>query len=528
MTLGRTTSAALVGVESALVGVEADIGPGLPGYSLVGLPDASLNESRDRVRAAIVNSGRSWPDRRITVGLSPADLPKSGSHFDLAVALAILGAARLVDLRPTRNAVLLGELGLDGRVRPVRGVLPALLGALRAGRERALVHIGNLREARLVTGLDVIGVASLAEVIARLNGDPVPDPPDDAGEAVDAGRLAVTASADAAAAAVYAAGGELDLADVAGQAEGRFAVEVAAAGGHHVSLLGPPGVGKTMLAERLPGLLPELDLEQALEVAAIRSVAGLLGPGAGLSVRPPFSAPHHTATIAALVGGGARLPRPGAVSLAHRGVLFLDEAPEFAPAALDALRQPLERGEVVIARAAATVRFPARFQLVLAANPCPCGRFSGRGEDCSCPPAARRRYTTRVSGPVRDRIDIHRTLSPPSRAELASDAATAESSAVVRARVFAARDRQRERLAGTPWRSNGELPGPELRRHWPPTPEATEHLGAALAAGQVTARGADRIARVAWTLADLGGIDRPGLGEVRAAGVLRGGPEAGR
>lgn len=519
MALGRTTSAALVGVEGALVGVEADIGPGLPGYTLVGLPDTALHESRDRVRAAIVNSGRSWPDRRITVGLSPADLPKSGSHFDLAVAVAILGAAGLVDLRSTRTAVLLGELGLDGRVRAVRGVLPALLGAARAGRDRALVPAANVAEARLVPGLEVLGVASLAEVIARLNGDPVPE--EDAGDDGPLGTgIGDPRSCDG-------TGGsaidpfELDLADVAGQVAARFAVEVAAAGGHHLSLLGPPGIGKTMLAERLPGLLPALEVDEALEVAAIRSVAGLLGPAAGLSTRPPFSAPHHTATVAALVGGGARLPRPGAVSLAHRGVLFLDEAPEFAPAALDALRQPLERGEVVLARSAATVRFPARFQLVLAANPCPCGRFTGRGEHCSCPPAARRRYTTRVSGPVRDRIDIHQTLAAPSRAELHADSGAAESSQTVRGRVGSARDRQRARLAGTPWRCNGEVPGPELRKRWPVSADAVEHLGSALSAGTVTARGADRIARVAWTLADLGGVDRPGLGEIRCASTLR-------
>jgi magnesium chelatase family protein len=520
MALGRTTSAALVGVEGALVGVEADIGPGLPGYTLVGLPDTALHESRDRVRAAIVNSGCSWPDRRITVGLSPADLPKSGSHFDLAVAVAILGAAGAVDLRSTRTAVLLGELGLDGRVRAVRGVLPALLGAVRAGRDRALVPAANVAEAQLVPGLDVLGVATLAELIARLNGDPVPDElPDPAGAGVASG-LEALASRHGGGSSVDPF--ELDLVDVGGQAAARFAVEVAAAGGHHLSLLGPPGIGKTMLAERLPGLLPDLGTDEALEVAAIRSVAGLLGPSGGLSSRPPFSAPHHTATVAALVGGGARLPRPGAVSLAHRGVLFLDEAPEFAPAALDALRQPLERGEVVLARSAATVRFPARFQLVLAANPCPCGRFTGRGEHCSCPPVARRRYTTRVSGPVRDRVDIHQILTAPSRAELQADSGSAETSAVVRGRVGAARERQLARLAGTPWRSNGEIPGPELRRRWPVSADAQEHLGSALAAGTVTARGADRIARVAWTLADLAAVERPGLGEIRCATALRG------
>ncbi len=514
MALSRCWSVAVVGVDGRLVEVEVDLGNGLPAFVLVGLPDTSVAESRDRVRAAIVNSGEAWPDRRITVGLSPATLPKSGSHFDLAVALGVLGAAGRLDLSPCRDAVVLGELGLDGRVRGVRGVLPALLGATRAGRTRALVPAANAAEAQLVPDLDVLAVSSLREVLALLRGDPLPHPladipadqtdPPPGGDRP--GQLAI----------------EPDLADVLGQVEGRYAVEVAAAGGHHLSLVGPPGIGKTMLAARLPGLLPELSVPDALEVVAIHSVAGALSADRPLDRRPPYGQPHHTATVSALVGGGSRMPRPGAASLAHHGVLFLDEVPEFSPAALDALRQPLEHGEVVIARSAATVRFPARFQLVTAANPCPCGNFVGRGDRCSCPPPARRRYAARVSGPVRDRIDIHRQLVAPTRAELRADLGVAETSATVRPRVVAARDRQLQRLADTPWRCNGHVPGPELRRCWPADDRGMAALGDQVATGTLTARGADRVLRVAWTLADLAGADRPDLSHVQTAIALRG------
>lgn len=513
MTLARCWSTAVVGVDGRIVEVEADIGNGLPAFVLVGLPDTSVAESRDRVRAAVVNSGEAWPDRRITVGLSPATLPKSGAHFDLAVALAVLGAAGRVDLAPFRDAVVLGELGLDGRVRSVRGVLPALLGAARAGRTRALVPAANQAEACLVPDLDVLAVGSLRHVLALLRGDPQPD-------VEQTPELPVVAEAEPPAP-------EPDLADVAGQLAGRYAVEVAAAGGHHLSLIGPPGIGKTMLAARLPGLLPDLAVADALEVVAIHSVAGALAPDRPLERRPPYGQPHHSASVSSLVGGGSRIPRPGAASLAHHGVLFLDEVPEFSPAALDALRQPLESGEVVIARSQATVRFPARFQLVTAANPCPCGNFVGRGDACTCPPPARRRYAARVSGPVRDRIDIHRSLLAPTRAELRADLGLVETTATVRPRVAAARARQTSRYSGTPWRCNGHVPGPELRRSWPADVTAMAALSDELASGALTARGADRVLRVAWTLADLDGAARPGVGHVRTATELRGSTGSG-
>jgi magnesium chelatase family protein len=314
----------------------------------------------------------------------------------------------------------------------------------------------------------------------------------------------------------------LDLADVRGQPTARFALEVAAAGGHHLLMLGPPGAGKTMLAERLPGLLPPLDTAAALEVTAVHSVAGALPAGTPLVTAAPFQAPHHTASVPAIVGGGSNHVRPGAASLAHRGVLFLDEAPEFAPGVLDALRQPLESGEISVARLAAQVRFPARFQLVLAANPCPCGLAVGKGLDCRCTPTAKLRYLGRLSGPLLDRVDLRLEMLAASRADLRDDAAHLESTATVAARVAGARDRMGRRLADTPWRINAEVPGHVLRREWRLPWEVVARAERELDAGLLTARGVDRVLRVAWTLADLAGRDRPDAGDVGVALEFRG------
>lgn len=513
MALARTRAVALVGVDGHVVDVEADITAGLPGLHLVGLPDTALREARDRVRAAIVNSGEAWPRQRITVSLSPASLPKRGSGFDLAVTMAVLAAAGAVPAAELVDMVFLSELGLDGRLRPVRGILPAVLGAQAAGLERIVVARENAAEAGLVPDVAVIPVGSLPELLARLRGQPFPDQ-------TEAASNAESASAPRTAARAYVRRRDLDLADVAGQPIARKAVEVCAAGGHHLWLLGPPGSGKTMLAERLPTVLPPLDDAAALEVTAIHSVAGTLPPDQPLITEPPFCDPHHTATRAAMVGGGSGLIRPGAASLAHRGVLFIDEAPEFARGVLDALRQPLESGEVVIARAAVVARFPARFTLVMAANPCPCSGAGSEGDTCACTPHMKRRYLGRLSGPLLDRVDLKICMDPPTRAELLADQRLAEPSAVVAARVAAARERARARLAGTPWRTNAEVPGRRLRGDLAPGADALRCLEAPFRRGQLSARGVDRVIRVAWTLADLAGKPRPTAEETGCALAL--------
>ncbi|MEU9007416.1 YifB family Mg chelatase-like AAA ATPase [Streptomyces sp. NPDC048551] len=525
MGFARACSVALVGVEGVLVEVQADLEPGVAAFTLVGLPDKTLVESRDRVRAAVVNSGAPWPQKKLTVGLSPASVPKAGAHFDLAVAAAVLGAAEVVDPGAIADLVLIGELGLDGRVRPVRGILPAVLAAAEAGYRQVVVPEQCAGEAGLVPEVSVLGVRSLRQLIAVLTDGVVPEE-----EPVRAGRpdamLAGLVLPGAGLGTGLARGGAdaaevPDLADVAGQHRARRALEVAAAGGHHLFLSGPPGAGKTMLAERLPWILPPLTRQDSLEVTAVHSVAGILPPGEPLVARPPYCAPHHSATMQSLVGGGAGIPRPGAVSLAHRGVLFLDEAAEFSGKALDALRQPLEAGHVVIARAAGVVRLPARFLLVLAANPCPCGRHSLLGAGCECPPSVVRRYQARLSGPLLDRVDLRVEVEPVTRSDLLGRGGRGESTATVAARVREARERAADRLAQTPWRLNSEVPGHELRTRWPAGSGAMAQAERDMERGLLTARGLDRVLRVAWTVADLRGRGHPDALDVAVALELR-------
>lgn len=513
--LGRSRSVALSGLTGAIVDIEADIGDGIPAFSLIGLPDASLGESRGRVRSAAANSGCPIPNRRITVNLSPAALPKHGSAFDLGIALAALAAAGVVDAGSVARVVHVGELGLDGAVRAVPGVLPAVLAARAAGAPTVMVPSASIAEAELVDGIEVIGVGSLRAAAVRhgadlsLEAEPFERTPLDGQtvEAEDDGG----ASADA------------ELADVVGNEEAVEALVVAAAGGHHLFMVGPPGAGKTMLAARLPAILPDLDVEAALEVACIRSLGG--ATVRGLPTRPPFEAPHHTASAVSLVGGGSGVIRPGAISRAAHGVLFLDEAPELSRVALDALRQPLESGQITVHRAGAVATFPANAQLVLAANPCPCGRQDDDQGSCTCSPIVRRRYLARLSGPLLDRVDLQiRVRRITAAAMRAADGRGRLDSARAAASVSAARAAARERLARTPWRRNAEVSGRWLRGgdggvRLPAS--VTSALDRALERGAITMRGYDRVLRVAWTAADLAGATTPAAEHVGFALGLR-------
>lgn len=493
MALGRAFSIAVTALQGEVVEIEADITSGLPGVHLVGLPDTAVQESRNRVRSAITNSGNQWPMSRVTLALSPATLPKMGSVYDLALAFAVLTASRRKTWPRLEKTVLLGELALDGRVRPVRGVLPAVLAARREGWPTVVVPMENLAEASLVDGIEVLGVGSLRQLRGWLNG------------AIRlAERVTVNASEDVSGA---------DLADVVGQTQARYAVEVAAAGGHHLMLTGPPGIGKTMLAQRLPGILPPLTEAEALEVTAIHSVAGLLRGDTPLITRPPFVAPHHTSSTAALVGGGAGMARPGAVSRAHRGVLFLDECAEIHVSVMEALRTPLEEGEIRLARRDGVARYPARFQLVLAANLCPCAPADPK--DCICPGGVKRRYLGKLSGPLLDRVDLRVQMYPVRGNAFAEGAG--ESTEAVRARVAAARQAATERWQVVGARTNAEVPGPVLRRGFRPSRQAMAPLQSALDRGVLSVRGVDRSLRVAWSLADLGGRTSPSPEDVSTA-----------
>ncbi|MFB2582233.1 YifB family Mg chelatase-like AAA ATPase [Herbiconiux sp. P15] len=505
MMVARTLSVALLGMSGAVVEVEAHIADAIPGFQLIGLPDAALSDAKDRVRAAAANGGSPLPAKKIVVNLSPAALPKHGSTYDLAIAVAVLAADGCIDHAAIADVVHLGELSLDGRVRPMQGVLPAIVAARAAGHRRFVVPRGNEVEAQLVPDVEVTTVASLRDALI-LHGAAL--------EPQELEPLVLKAAP----APEPAAG---DLADVVGNPDAVEALVVAAAGAHHLFLLGPPGAGKTMLAHRLPALLPDLSPEESLVVTSLTSLAGRTLDG--LVVRPPLESPHHTSSAAALVGGGSKIIRPGAAARAAHGVLFLDEAPEFAASVLDALRQPLESGTITIHRASAVAHFPGRFQLVLAANPCPCGQHGTSDIACVCTSIARRRYLARLSGPLLDRVDLQLRVNRVTTAAIRlAGEPSHETTASARLRVQRAREVAAARLANTPWRTNAEVPGSWFRSGARRLPVAvTAPIDRALERGTLTMRGYDRVLRVAWTLADLDTASAPSADHIGRALFLR-------
>lgn len=489
------------GVAGLVISVEVEVAQGLPSVGVIGLADAAVGESRWRVRSAIGNAGCRWPVARVTIGLSPADIPKHGTSLDLPIAVGVLLATEQIPKDCARDATFIGELGLDGALRPYRAALPAAIAAKLSGISRVYVAPGSARQVSVVPGVEVVVIRDLRQLVSVLRGEASGDAIPEA-DPID--PVAAT----------------LDMRDIRGHAHGRFALEVAAAGAHHLSLLGPPGVGKTMLAERLPTILPDLDEQTAIDVTSIHAVAGRLPLASGLVCRPPFQAPHHSASATALLGTvRGRHAIPGALTLAHGGVLFLDEAPEFSRPCLEGLRQPMESGTVRIMRATESVDLPARFQLVLAANPCPCGNGIGKGASCKCTAMAKRRYGERLSGPLRDRIDIRLEVLRPTMGELAGP--VADSSLQIAGRVGGARARAAHRFSELPWSVNSQLPPGELRRKWAPDPGGCALLIEAERGG-LSLRGADRVVRVAWTLADLCGVDLPSRDHIAMALGLRG------
>lgn len=558
MIIGNALSVGLLGLKAFTIQLQAFISSGLPGFSIIGLPDTSLSEARERVKSAYMSLRCEWPDTRLTVNLSPASMPKSGASYDLAIAASILSARGIIPLSKLENTIILGELNLDGSVLPIQGMLPIALYAKQKNITKMIIPYGNLEEAKLVNGIEAIGIKHILDLVDELNGKledearPIAEKNreralnainkydhirveerEKAGDLSNANSNAIKCPSKNMADNVEPVHNDKplneigDMSEVLGQEHTKWALQVAAAGGHHVMMIGPPGSGKTMLASRMPSIMCPLNEREQLEVASIRSLCGTL-PYYGITDVPPFEAPHHTSSAASLIGGGAGLAKPGIITRAHCGVLFMDEAPEFSPRVLQTLREPLESGHIAVSRSKGTTLYPAKFQLVIAANPCPCGYAYGNGERCTCKEKERIRYFSRLSGPILDRIDIQMDVPPVekiiTRKAMLENGASQMSekiltSAMMSENVKNARLVAQDRFKKLGWSCNAQASGTWLRKYT--SQKAIELINKSLENHKLSLRGADRALRLAWTLADLCGHTCPDLTDMAQAISLR-------